>query len=64
VTLSSWAGHDAKVLAAKVPTGMIFVPSIAGVSHSPREKTAWDDAARGAQLLCRALQRLDFRDGG
>ena len=64
VTLSSWAGHDAKVLAAMVPTGMIFVPSIAGVSHSPREKTAWDDAARGAQLLCRALQRLDFRDGG
>jgi hydantoinase/carbamoylase family amidase len=59
VTMSSWAGHDAKVLAALVPTGMIFVPSAGGVSHSPRERTAWEDAARGAQVLCRAMERLD-----
>jgi hydantoinase/carbamoylase family amidase len=64
VTMPSWAGHDAKILAGVTPTGMIFVPSIRGISHSPLEKTAWEDAARGAQLLCRALERLDAMDGG
>ncbi|HET8999962.1 MAG TPA: Zn-dependent hydrolase, partial [bacterium] len=64
VTMSSWAGHDAKILAGVTPTGMIFVPSMGGISHSPLEKTAWEDAARGAQLLCRALERLDAWDGG
>ncbi len=59
VSMSSWAGHDAKILGTVVPSGMIFVPSIDGVSHSPRERTAWDDAARGAQVLCRAIERLD-----
>ena len=64
ITMSSWAGHDAKILAGVAPTGMIFVPSMRGISHSPLEKTAWEDAARGAQLLCRALERLDAWDGG
>jgi hydantoinase/carbamoylase family amidase len=59
VTMPSWAGHDAKILATSVPVGMIFVPSAAGVSHSPREHTAWEDAARGAQVLCRSMERLD-----
>lgn len=59
VTMSSWAGHDAKILAGVAPTGMIFVPSMRGISHSPLEQTAWEDVARGAQLLCRALERLD-----
>jgi len=59
VTMSSWAGHDAKILAAAIPAGMIFVPSVGGVSHSPREQTAWEDVARGAQVLCRAVERLD-----
>jgi hydantoinase/carbamoylase family amidase len=57
-TLPSWAEHDAKILAWVMPTGMIFVPSDDGISHSPHERTSWDDVARGAQLLCRALQRL------
>ena len=30
---------------------MIFVPSIGGISHSPKERTAWDDCARGADAL-------------
>ena len=58
-TMSSWAGHDAKVLAGVAPAGMIFVPSGGGISHSPREQTAWEDVARGAQLLCRTIERLD-----
>jgi acetylornithine deacetylase/succinyl-diaminopimelate desuccinylase-like protein len=64
VTMSSWAGHDAKILAGVAPTGMIFVPSMRGISHSPLEQTAWEDVARGTQLLCRALERLDAWNGG
>ena len=64
VTMPSWAGHDAKVLAGVAPSGMIFVPSVRGISHSPLEETAWEDAARGAQVLCRALERLDAWKGG
>jgi hydantoinase/carbamoylase family amidase len=64
VTMPSWAGHDAKILAGVAPSGMIFVPSIKGISHSPLEQTAWEDAARGAQVLCRALERLDAWNGG
>jgi N-carbamoyl-L-amino-acid hydrolase len=63
LTMPSWAGHDAKILASVAPTGMIFVPSVGGVSHSPREQTAWEDIARGAQLLCRAVERLDAPSG-
>ena len=63
VSMASWAGHDAKILAAIAPAGMIFVPSAGGISHSPLERTAWEDAARGADVLCRALLRLDSWDG-
>jgi allantoate deiminase len=57
--MPSGAGHDAQVLAPHLPSGMLFVPSIDGVSHSSRERT--DDAhlVAGAQLLLDALLRLD-----
>ncbi len=61
VTMPSWAGHDAKILTTLAPTGMIFVPSAGGVSHSPREHTTWEHAAQGAQVLLRAVERLDIR---
>jgi len=38
------------------------VPSIGGISHSPRELTAWDDCARGAQVLLETVLALDRRD--
>jgi acetylornithine deacetylase/succinyl-diaminopimelate desuccinylase-like protein len=41
--MASGAGHDAMVLARKVPTGMLFVPSRGGISHAPQEHT--DDRA-------------------
>lgn len=49
--LASGAGHDAQVLAQICPAGMIFVPSVAGFSHSPREFTAWEDCVHGANAL-------------
>lgn len=59
VTLPSWAGHDAGVLARYIPAGMIFVVSTAGLSHSPQEHTPWEAAARGAQVLLETLVILD-----
>ena len=60
--LPSGAGHDAQMIAALCPMGMIFVPSVGGISHSPRELTRWDDCARGADTLLDTVLALDRRD--
>jgi N-carbamoyl-L-amino-acid hydrolase len=57
--LPSGAGHDAAPLAALAPMGMIFVPSIGGVSHSPKELTNWEDCANGANVLLGTVLKLD-----
>jgi N-carbamoyl-L-amino-acid hydrolase len=56
--LASGAGHDAQSLADLCPTGMIFVPSIGGISHSPKEFTEWHDCVNGANLLLRTVLEL------
>ena len=56
----SGAGHDSQVMASKVPTGMLFVPSVEGRSHSAAEYTSPEDAARGATVLAAALRRLAY----
>lgn len=60
--LPSGAGHDAQQIASLCPMGMIFVPSVGGISHSPRELTTWEDCARGANVLLGAVLELDRRD--
>jgi N-carbamoyl-L-amino-acid hydrolase len=60
--LPSGAGHDAQMVAALCPMGMIFVPSIGGISHSPLERTTWEDCARGAAVLMGAVLEVDARD--
>jgi N-carbamoyl-L-amino-acid hydrolase len=50
------------MIAALCPMGMIFVPSIGGISHSPRELTTWEDCARGATVLLNAVLEIDSRD--
>ena len=57
--MPSGAGHDAQSMAELGPVGMIFVPSRAGISHSPDEYTAPDDVARGANVLLRSVLALD-----
>jgi beta-ureidopropionase / N-carbamoyl-L-amino-acid hydrolase len=52
--LPSGAGHDAQVLAGITRAGMIFVPSVAGLSHAPGELTAWEDCVNGADVLLAA----------
>jgi acetylornithine deacetylase/succinyl-diaminopimelate desuccinylase-like protein len=41
---------------------MIFVPSVAGVSHSPRELTRFEDCAQGADVLLGTILELDRRE--
>jgi beta-ureidopropionase / N-carbamoyl-L-amino-acid hydrolase len=57
--LPSGAGHDAQMIAALCPMGMIFVPSIGGISHSPLERTTWEDCANGAAVLLGTILEID-----
>jgi hydantoinase/carbamoylase family amidase len=54
----SGAYHDSMVLGAIVPIGMIFVPSVAGLSHHPDEYTAPEDLEHGVAVLAGTLKRL------
>ena len=57
---SMWsaAGHDARYAADLGPTAMIFVPCVAGKSHSEEEDMDWEDAYRGCDVLARALIKM------
>ena len=59
MTMPSGAGHDAQDIASLAPIGMIFVPSVGGISHSPREYTAPADIAHGVNVLMRAVLAID-----
>lgn len=59
--LSSGAGHDAAVLSRHVPSGMLFVPSVGGVSHSPRETTSDEHLVLGARALLRGIRAVAAR---
>jgi beta-ureidopropionase / N-carbamoyl-L-amino-acid hydrolase len=56
--LPSGAGHDAQMLARVCPTGMVFVPSRAGVSHNPAEYTSPEHLAAGTQVLADVMLEL------
>ncbi len=60
--MPSGAGHDAQDLAKITPTGMIFVPSVGGISHSPKEYTRPEDMANGVNVLLHTLLALDKKD--
>ena len=55
---ASGAGHDAQMLARVCPAGMVFVPSVAGISHNPAEHTDPDDLEAGANVLLHVVLRL------
>ncbi|MCW5253878.1 MULTISPECIES: allantoate amidohydrolase [unclassified Streptomyces] len=56
--LGTGAGHDAGILAGRVPTAMLFVRNPTGVSHSPAEHAAEDDCLAGVDALTDALEGL------
>jgi N-carbamoyl-L-amino-acid hydrolase len=59
--MPSGAGHDAQEMAHICPMGMIFVPSVGGVSHSPREFTKPEDVVNGVNVLLNAVKKVDAR---
>lgn len=56
--LATGAGHDAGILAARMPTAMLFVRNPTGVSHSPAEYAEADDCDEGVHALVRVLEEL------
>jgi N-carbamoyl-L-amino-acid hydrolase len=54
----SGAGHDAQLMAAMCPAAMIFIPSRAGISHSPAEYSSPEDLETGANVLLHAALKL------
>ena len=58
-SMVSGAGHDAQNMATIGPSGMLFVPSVNGISHSPVEFTNDDDVVNGANTLLQAVLRMD-----
>ena len=57
--LPSRAAHDANALSLLAPIGMVFVPSLNGLSHCPDEWSSFEDIALGAEVLGTALLKLD-----
>ena len=56
----SGAGHDASYLSGFVPTAMIFVPSVAGLSHCEEEYSRFEDIEKGVNMLLdAAVERAD-----
>jgi N-carbamoyl-L-amino-acid hydrolase len=62
LALPSGAGHDGQSIARIAPVAMIFIPSVGGISHSPKEFSRPEDIANGTRVLLRTLIKVD--DGG
>lgn len=58
--MHSGAGHDSQIIAPHVPTGMLFVPSVKGISHNPAEYTEAADLKAGIDMLGAALYDLAY----
>jgi len=58
IRMPSGAGHDAQILATIMPAGMLFVPSIGGISHHWSENTADADIVTGAEVFVDTCRRL------
>ena len=56
--MTSGAGHDAQMMARIAPSAMIFVPSIGGISHNPKEHTPDTDLIAGANILLDVVRKL------
>lgn len=54
----SYSGHDAQMLGQITPAGMIFIPSVDGISHSPNEFTEWEHVVKGTNVLLHTILSL------
>ena len=57
--MQSGAGHDSQHIASIAPAAMIFIPSIGGISHSPKEFSTATDMANGANVLLQTILNID-----
>lgn len=57
--ITSGAGHDAVFIDRIIPTGMLFVPSINGMSHCPQEETKMEDQIAGVMALTEIILEID-----
>jgi N-carbamoyl-L-amino-acid hydrolase len=57
--MPSGAGHDAQAMAQLGPMGMIFIPSVGGISHSPKEFSHPADIVNGANVLLATVLKMD-----
>lgn len=60
--MQSGAGHDSQEIAQIAPVGMIFIPSVGGISHSPKEFSKGVDIGNGANVLLQTVLSID-REG-
>ncbi len=58
MTIASYSGHNAQIMNQMVPAGMIFLPSVDGISHNPKEFTEWHHVEVGANVLLRTILQL------
>ena len=58
VRMPSGAGHDAQIMARHLPAGMMFVPSIGGISHHWTENTSDEDIVLGARVYAQAAAEI------
>jgi N-carbamoyl-L-amino-acid hydrolase len=58
IRMPSGAGHDAQVIAGRMPSAMLFVPSIGGISHDFAEDTSTEDIVRGCRVAAEAAARI------
>jgi beta-ureidopropionase / N-carbamoyl-L-amino-acid hydrolase len=56
--MPSAAGHDAAVLSYRMPSGMMFIPSLCGISHHWSEDSREEDIVLGAQVFADAAERI------
>lgn len=59
--MHSGAGHDSQIIAPFYPTGLIFVPSIDGISHNPAEETKLVDLVEGVKMFTASLYKLAYK---
>jgi len=58
IRMNSGAGHDAQIFAEKLPVGMVFIPSVGGISHSPLEYTSPEALGEGLGVLEEIIKKL------
>lgn len=56
--MPSGAGHDAQIISQMLPSAMLFVPSIGGISHHYAENTRDEDIVLGCQVFCDAAASI------